>query len=248
MKDSQDHFPREQSLPIPLSSEYAPQLLQLIDLDVFVQGSYFVYVISLPLTSHLHYNVYHIHMFPNKINGPVSKFIFVQPEKKIIMVDETKYYTRLSMTELKGCKELPATLYVCTQQFPVQLMHSGAECEARLLQYSTHVPPICSQRITELTGTMWTQLKGNVWLYVAPHPEHFTILCSGQDPTDLTINGLGKITFLKPCTGYGQSVVIQTYVSTKVNNTDKDIIPLEYDCCESIGSRQALNDLQLNTT
>jgi hypothetical protein len=45
-------------------------------------------------------------------------------------------------------------------------------------------------------------------------------------------------------------VVIQAHAITKVNDTDKDIIQpvrLDYDCCESIGSRQALNDLQLDT-
>jgi hypothetical protein len=104
-------------------------------------------------------------------------------------------------------------------------MHSGADFETRLLQYSTRIPPTCSQRITELTGALWTQLQGNTWLYVTPHPEHFTILCSGQDQTDLTINGLGKATFLKPCTGCGNSVVIPAHVIPKVNNTDKDIIP-----------------------
>ena len=251
MKDNQAHFPLDQSLPIPLSSEYAPQLLQLIDLDVFVQGTYFVYVITLPLTSQLSYNMYHIHIFPSKINGTASKFIFVQPEKEIILVDKTKqYYTRLSLSELARCKVPTPALYVCNQHSPVQLMHSGTECEARLLQYITRIPPTCSQRITELTSTLWTQLQGNTWLYVAPQPEHFTILCPGQEPTDLIINGLGKVIFLKLCSGYGNSVVIQAHGITKVNNTDKDIIPpihLEYDCCETIGSRQALNELHLDT-
>jgi hypothetical protein len=43
---------------------------------------------------------------------------------------------------------------------------------------------------------------------------------------------------------------IQWLFKPKVNNTDKDIIlsvRIEYDCCESIGSRQALDDLQLDT-
>jgi hypothetical protein len=90
MKDNQDSFPRDQSLPIPLSSEYIPQLLQLIDLDVFVQGSFYFTLFTLPLVSHLSYNAYHIHVFPSKINGTALKFIFVQPEKEIIMVDKTK--------------------------------------------------------------------------------------------------------------------------------------------------------------
>jgi hypothetical protein len=170
--------------------------------------------------------VYHIHIFPSNINGTASKFIFVQPQKKIIMVDKTKQYdTRISLSELARCKVPTPAVYVCNQHSPVQLMHSGTECEARLLQYSTRITPTYLQRITELTSTLWTQLQGNTWLYVAPQPEHFTILCPGQETTDLIINGLGKVIFFKQCSGYGNSVVIQAHGITKVNNTDKDIIP-----------------------
>jgi hypothetical protein len=83
------------------------------------------------------------------------------------------------------------------RSYPLHLMHLFTDCEARFLQYSTRKPPTCSQRIIELTSTLWTQLKGNAWLFVALQPEHFTIFCSGQEPTHLIIKGLGEFVFFQ---------------------------------------------------
>jgi hypothetical protein len=39
------------------------------------------------------YNIYHIHIFPSKVNGKVPKFTSVHPQKEIIMVDKTPFLT-----------------------------------------------------------------------------------------------------------------------------------------------------------
>jgi hypothetical protein len=63
------------------------------------------------------------------------------------------------------------------------------------------------------------------------------------------IKGLGEFIFSKPCSGYGNSVAFQIVSLKEVNNIDKCIISpisLEYDCFETVVSRQVLNDLQLD--
>jgi hypothetical protein len=42
-----------------------------------------------------------------------------------------------------------------------------------------------TQRIAELKETLWISLRDNAWIYVAPVPEHLTMLCKGQKPTDI---------------------------------------------------------------
>jgi hypothetical protein len=93
-----------------------------------------------------------------------------------------------------------------------------------------------SQRIVELYQTLWTQLNNNEWLYVAPLVDTLTVVCSGQEPTDVQIRGTGKLMLLSMCKGYGSKVLIQAQVTITSNNTNKDIIPpliLDYDCCWS---------------
>jgi hypothetical protein len=46
-----------------------------------------------------------------------------------------------------------------------------------------------------LKETLWIPLRDNAWIYVAPVPEHLTVLCTGQKPTDTEIAGSGVFTF-----------------------------------------------------
>jgi hypothetical protein len=43
------------TLPIPLSAAYHNLVLRISEVDVFLKGNYFVYVIRLPLTNHVKY-------------------------------------------------------------------------------------------------------------------------------------------------------------------------------------------------
>jgi hypothetical protein len=90
IKGSQNDFPTDQSFPLSMSSEYSFQLFNIIDFDVLIQDTYFVYVIKLPLSSFLSCDVYRVHAFPNRINGTTAKSTFIQPEKEFVLIDKTK--------------------------------------------------------------------------------------------------------------------------------------------------------------
>ena len=93
------------------------------------------------------------------------------------------------------------------------------------------IPQSCSQKIIDLKETIWISLRDNAWIYVAPVPEHLTVLCAGLKPTDVEITGSGVLTFLAACTGYGS-----TYLTVhSVNDTAKGInkpLNFTHDCCE----------------
>jgi hypothetical protein len=57
IKVSQADIPSELSLPIPLSATYQSLIVNMVDLDVFVKYNFLVYVIRLPLTNHINYNL-----------------------------------------------------------------------------------------------------------------------------------------------------------------------------------------------
>ncbi|PNF29812.1 hypothetical protein B7P43_G10072 [Cryptotermes secundus] len=219
----------------PLSAAYQHLVLRISEVDIFLKGNYFVYVIRIHLTSHVKYIVYHVLPLPIKIRNTDFKFTFILPEREYLLMDIAKqYYARLRVHEFKECKLMATNHRLCGQNYPVQVKHVNEECEAELLQSIRNIPSSCSQRIVELNQTLWTQLNNNEWLYVAPVVDTLTVLCSGQEPSDVQIHGTGKLKLHGLCKGYGSKVLIQAHATFASNNTDKDIIPpltLEYDCC-----------------
>jgi len=83
VKISQADMPSDLSLPIPTSATYQHLLLRIVSIDVFLTGHFLVYVIRLPLTNNVIYNLYHVLPLPIKIRGTDSKFIFIQPDMTI---------------------------------------------------------------------------------------------------------------------------------------------------------------------
>jgi hypothetical protein len=75
----------------------------------------------------------------------------------------------------------------------------------------------------------------NTWLFVAPAPARLTVLCKGHNPTDVEVKDNGVLTFLSECTGYGNNVLIKSFIVHSINNMGKiDNRPLSLppDCCE----------------
>lgn len=68
---SQADMPSDLSLPVPTSATYQHLLLRIISIDVFLKGHFLVYVIRLPLTNNVNYNLYHVLPFPIKIKEQI---------------------------------------------------------------------------------------------------------------------------------------------------------------------------------
>jgi hypothetical protein len=91
-------------------------------------------------------------------------------------------------------------------------------------------------------------LDDNEWLYVSPRPDTLIILCSKQKPSDIEIEGTGKLELHSNCKTYGTRVLIQAQTAVSFNNSEKDIMPplsLDYDCCNFAGKSVKLNDIHL---
>lgn len=159
VKINQADMPSDLSLPIPTSATYQHLLLRIASIDVFLRDHFLVYVIRLPLTNDVIYDLYHILPLPIKIRGTDSKFIFIQPKHDYLLMDTAKrYFTGLGADEMNLCKDVSKTHKVCKQTQPVQLTHLDEECEAQMLKPILSIPGSCSQGIVELNHTLWTQL------------------------------------------------------------------------------------------
>jgi hypothetical protein len=128
-----------------------------------------VYVIRLPLTNHVNYNLYHVLPLPIKIRNTDNRFTFIVSEREYLLMDVAKrYYARLKDSELTECKLISSHYRVCKQNNPMQLTHLHEECEVEMLQSIRTIPSSCSQTIAEINQTVWTQLDDE-WLYRVTH-------------------------------------------------------------------------------
>jgi hypothetical protein len=73
-------------------------------------------------------------------------------------------------------------------------------------------------------------------------------LCPKQEPTDIQIEGTGRLGLHSNCKAYGARVLIQAQAVVRSNSSEKDIIPplpLDYDCCDFVGKDVKLKDIHL---
>ena len=189
-------------------------------------------VIRVTLTSNVIFNWYHVLPIPIKVRGTNSKSIFIQPENDCLLMDTAKqYFTGLKVEEIHECKTIKKVLKVCKQTQPMQLTHLDEICEAQIIEPIRTILASCSQRIVNFNHTLWKQLDGNGWLFVAPASDVLTVLCSKHEPMDVKLLGTGKLQPNPMCKAYGSRILIQSHATIVSNRTSKYIIPpmsLEY--------------------
>jgi len=234
---------------VELSEAYANVIYDMVNVDVYLVRNNLVYTVQVPLVMHSVFNVFKIIPFPMQEKGVEGKFTLIQPEKQFIVIDKIKgFYAKLEQTDIQQCKRKQVNELICKQHFPLFSSHSSTDCEFLMLQPVRLVPQSCTQKTVELRETLWISLIDNPWIYVAPVPEHLTVLCKGQNPTDIEIKDSGVLTFLLDCTGYGNSVMIRSLTVHSVNNTGKDInkpLNLTHDCCEMAVDGLPLGEIKL---
>ena len=69
IKNSQADMPKDVSLPFPRSATYLSLLLRIVNIDVFLEGKFIVYIIRVPLTINMDFELYHVLPLPIKIKG-----------------------------------------------------------------------------------------------------------------------------------------------------------------------------------
>jgi len=226
VKHSQADMPSNLSLPIPTSATYQHLVLRIVTFDIFLKGKFLVYMIRLPLTNNVFFNLYHVLPLPIKVRGADSKFIFIQPEQDYLLMNTAKrYFIKLGVDEIHECTTISKDLKICKQTPPVELTHLDEVCEAQMIEPIRSIPASCSQRIVELNHTLWTQLDVNGWLFVTTTSDVLTVLCSKHEPMDIKLLGTGKLQLNPMCKAYGNRILIQSHATIVSNRTNKDIIP-----------------------
>jgi hypothetical protein len=252
IKNSQADMPNDVSLPFPRSATYLSLLLRIVNIDVFLKGKFLVYIIRVPLTINMDFELYHVLPLPIKIKGTDAKYIFIQPGIEYLLLDTAKrYFSWLEVSELHECQVLTREVKVCKQKRPLQLTQVEEVCEVQMIESIRAIPSYCSKKIVELNHTLWQQLFEDEWLFVAPVVDALTVLCVKHDPIDVTLIGTGRLQLQPMCKAYGNRMFIHSHATIVNNHTNKDVIAplsLECDSCDSISKSFKLNRLRLHMT
>lgn len=240
---------KDKRFPIALAGDNGYQLLKVIDLDVFIAGNILSYVLNIPLVDSSVFDMYKIWPLPVEVNAKKQLFTYIAPEKEILLIDDAKrQYVKLNNDQLL-CKKIDQNHRVCKQTFVLLSTYDHEMCEARMLQPVTKIPGDCIQKYIVLNESVWTQIRGNEWLFVAPKDEGLTVLCNDNTPTDVVIRGTGKLKFMGKCRGYGAQILIQSEHIIRTNVTNKDIVPnlnMDIDCCVVNQEKRNITELTLN--
>jgi hypothetical protein len=196
---------RKESLPDGLEFPSFPsvELSELITPIIYLQGSYLVYVIQVPLIQSTSFHLYKIQPFPARQQQKV--FIYIESSKDFIFVDAMRQrYGEMTYPDLQACVKPNEITYVCKETLPILTYTPNEDCESTLIHPSmTSLPnKLCEQRILNLEQTYWIPLHmSNEWLFTAPREEIFTVLC-GNDKFQMKLQGRGKLHLLPRCKGY----------------------------------------------
>jgi hypothetical protein len=250
LKKSISGFPKETMAPFTISKDSANLLYKICDVNVYAKDGILGYVISLPLISRGVFKTFKLIPLPVAIGQ--NKFIYIETENKLLYVDQTRqYYFMTDREELRRCKAIEPTRYICKQTRPLLSSHMQEACAMKLLQPRKDIPKICDTRIVQLTHTIWTQLEQrNEWIYFIPLSDSISILCPDKDPMDVTLTGTGKLTIQPNCKGYSLTALLATKDVMQVNTTKYggDLlskVEFQYECCESLGVPKNLSHLEL---
>lgn len=247
-KQFQTHHTGEFNLPLPSVTGNENLLLKLMELDVFSKDHILCYVIKLPLTDQLRFNIYKLIPLPIKMKSTENKFVFINPEKEYLIMEQSKqYFAKLSKDVIENCKQVTKEYRICKQTFPLITTYSNDDCEAKLLNTVSSLPSTCVKHVVELRETLWVQLDDNEWIYVAPYTEKLTVVCDDGSPFDVTISNTGKLKFLRICKGYGNKVLIVSQNILSTNSSSKDIIPnigIDIDCCDFVNERINIEEIK----
>lgn len=187
--------------PIPLSTQYVPELTKIMDLTAFHNGERLIYVIKIPLLDLTPYKLYqHLSVPVRQLStAKGARFAYIKPAVQYTAVSED-FSSYFNLKNENECQFI-ANRYICKQNHPVGRISDETECEVQLL-----VNPqlsdleLCDIRLKTLKQTYWIKIRNaNAWLFAAPKPETLYLLCDNHESAIETIENTGILQIKPTC-------------------------------------------------
>jgi hypothetical protein len=146
LKRSISAFPTETMAPFTISKDSANLLYKICDVNVYAKDGILGHVISLPLISRGVFKTFKLIPLPVSIGQ--NKFIYIETANKLLYVDQTRqYYFMTDRKELRRCKAIEPTRYICKQTRPLLSSHMQEACAVKLLQPRINIHKFAIQEL-----------------------------------------------------------------------------------------------------
>jgi hypothetical protein len=110
---SQSILPTELSLPSTARVANEHVLMDVVDIDVFLNDNILGYILRIPLVHSIVYNLYKLIPFPTKVG---------YSEEDYLLMDTLKQrYAKISDLQVSKCKTISPELRMCKQVFPLKI-------------------------------------------------------------------------------------------------------------------------------
>ena len=124
-------FPKDTTLPFPLSKDSAHFIPSLCDLQMYIKNGFLGYMILLPLVGRGNFNIYRLIPIPVPLDR--SKFLYIDTVKSFLWIDQARqYYFMTDKGWMDSCKILNSMKYVCKQNQPLLSSHLHESCMVKL--------------------------------------------------------------------------------------------------------------------
>lgn len=220
------------SLPIQPSLENTHLIFDLCELQVFYKNEKIIFVINIPLTENIEFEIYKIIPLPIPHDGILS-FAYIQPDHKYIAKsqDNSKY---VLLDDISKCKMFINDHYLCKETLINSIVESKS-CEVILLTInSKEIPSNCNTKIIYGKVSILEKLKYNQWIIINTEDKLMNIICNNENIKGEMLRGTNIFTLNKNCEAY---VGYYRLIPDNVIVTEHEIfLPkvniIEDDCCK----------------
>jgi hypothetical protein len=188
------------SLPIDLSLPFEDtkanifKFYHLMTVTLASHGSHIVFEISLPLLSHMTYDLFQVTGIPSKTKN--NTYSIPSLEANFLAIDKTREnYFSPTPQEIALCTSITNILFC--QNHKKALNTNSNSCLLQLFFNIGH-SNACHEKYFKISKEKWIQLATpNSWLYVLPDLTKVTFLCNQTET--MYLQGSGKVSATDDC-------------------------------------------------
>lgn len=207
-------------IPVEINEGNTHLLQKTFKLDVYFQDLKLVYIIKIPLITHLEFSIFKLFPLPSKAIN--NTFTFIQPSSEYIAINRNKQnYLPIRESVFQDCIEILTGKFLCPLTQPILLADEN-HCEIELYTQAVTDSRNCDIRVIDVAHNIWMQLQNaNSWLFVTKKPELLSISCDDNSHSTVQISGNGIISLRRKCHGYSKTAMLKTTaISTNFIKTD----------------------------
>lgn len=234
LTDNYKYLPNELEFVVPLKLKLIHVIMNMSKLISYYLDKKIVFVIMIPLTNPLEFNLFNnIPLpIPHNVTNPNSFSVIIPSSKYIAITKDKTHYSNIN--NLDNCEKVDYQNYLCKilYVFPTS---ANPSCESDLLsKVISSIPTHCKTEFVRGDLDVWKPLQSNRWIFVQSKPSKLTVDCYNLEPLEIKIIGTGIVHIPDYCKAYCKNVKLlpnHNMLNITIPVLDIDFNLLNDSCC-----------------